>query len=140
MGVEQYDRYYLKLPHMKLLNMRSSSIFVRIKCRQSLTYFDIIKSTAKNKFIQLTSILKTSLFQVEIRNREPILELGVRYLEWPPGTIKPETNPSEVYRSFEDRSLRSTIVDRKRSVPLIQRSYFSQFRKTRIVYFTVSSI
>ena len=69
MGVEKYDRYYLKLPHMKLLNMRSSSIFVRIKCRQSLTYFDIIKSTAKNKFILLTSILKTSLFQVEIRNK-----------------------------------------------------------------------
>ena len=65
----------LKLPHMKLLNTRSSSIFVRIKCRQSLTYFDIIKSTAKNKFILLTSIFKTSLFQVEIRN-EPRTNIG----------------------------------------------------------------
>ena len=61
--------------HMKLLNTRSSSIFVRIKCRQSLTYFDIIKSTAKNKFILLTSIFKTSLFQVEIRN-EPRTNIG----------------------------------------------------------------
>ena len=73
MDVGQYDRNkpiltYI-MGHMKLLNMRSSSIFVRIKCRQSLTYFDIIKSTAKNKFILLTSILNTLLFQVEIRNK-----------------------------------------------------------------------
>ena len=82
--------------------MRSSSIFVRIKCRQSLTYFDIIKSTAKNKFILLTSILNTLLFQGEIRYKKPRTNIGTwrSILGMTPGTIKPETNPSEVYRSL----------------------------------------